>query len=95
MNEFQKYHNKLPVEDLVEIIFFERGKIKKEARISAKEVLGNRGVTNKEMDAIRKEIRKRKISECKEKLKEKDNDYGVRDFLWDFLVEIVLSFIPS
>ena len=80
MNKFQKYHNKLPVEDLVEIAFFERGKIKKEARISAKEVLAKRGVTNKEMDAIRKEIRKRNSSERKEKLKEKDNDYVIETF---------------
>lgn len=95
MNELQKYHDKLPVEDLVKIVFFERGKIKKEARNSAKDVLVNRGITNKEIDAIRKEIRKRKNSERKVKLKEKDNGYGARQFLWEIVWEFLLDILFS
>ena len=91
MNEFKKYHEQLPDEALIEIIFFERGKLKKDARISAKEVLANREITNKEIDAIRKEIRKRKISERKEKLKEKDNGYGIHHYLLELIVDVFVS----
>lgn len=93
MNEFQSYHEKLPVEDLVKIVYFERGKIEKEARNSAKEVLANKKITNKEIDAIRKDIRKRKSVQRKVKLKEKDNGYGVLSFLWEILLEILFSVI--
>jgi len=88
-NEFEKYHNKLPVEGLVNLAFFERTKIKKEARNSANNELRKRKITNKEIDSIRKEIRKRKSLERKIKLKEKDNGYNILDFL----LEVLFSFL--
>jgi len=77
------------VEDLVALAYFGRSKTKKEARISAKNELAKRKILNKEIDIMRKEIRKRKSEERKLKLNTEGNGYGV----FEFIFEIVFAFL--
>ncbi|WP_273445220.1 hypothetical protein [Neolewinella agarilytica] len=83
MNEFSDYHSSLPNEDLVSIAYFDKRKTKKEARLSAKSVLQKRGVSTFEIEALKKEIKERKQEERKRKLKDKNEKYGLLDFILD------------
>jgi hypothetical protein len=85
MNEFSHHHSSLPNEDLVSIAYFDRRKIKNEARLSAKSVLQKRGVSTFEIEALKKEIKERKQKERKRKLRDKNEKYGLLDFILDVL----------
>lgn len=86
MENYQKYHSTLANEDLVRIAFFERGKMKKEARNSARSLLQQRQISSDEIKSLKDEIRTRKRKESEIKLREKGNEYGI----WDFLVDLVI-----
>ena len=86
MENYQKYHSTLADEDLVRIAFFERGKMKKEARNSARSLLQQRQISSDEIKSLKDEIRTRKRKESEIKLREKGNEYGI----WDFLVDLVI-----
>ena len=86
MENYQKYQSTLPDEDLIKLAFFERGKIKKQARISAKKILQLRNLSNVEIEKLKDKIRKRKREEIKIKLKSKNNKYRIWDFLMDMII---------
>ncbi|SEQ20232.1 hypothetical protein [Neolewinella agarilytica] len=83
MNEFSDYHSSLPNEDLVSIAYFDKRKTKKEARLSAKSVLQKRAVSTYQIEVLKKTIRERKQEERKRKLKDKNEKYGLLDFILD------------
>jgi len=86
LENYEKYHSTLPNEDLVRIAFFERRRIKKEARVSAKKVLAQRNLTLKELDALKNLIRRRKREERNMKLKDKNANYGIFDYIVDLIL---------
>ena len=86
MDEFLKYHQNLPNEDLVRIAYFELRKVKKQARISAKQVLKERKIEQKELEQIKDHIRQMKKEERRTKLKNKDEKYGLLDFVIDVIL---------
>lgn len=79
--DYQTHHSLLINEELVLIAFFEKRKIKKEARRSAKIILQERGINESRIEILKNQIRKRKRLERREKLKEKNNNYGIIDFI--------------
>lgn len=85
INEFIEYHSKLPDEELVKIAYFELRKYKKEARVSAKKILKQRGLSKKQIELLKNNIRRRKQKERREKLKDKNEDYGFADFILDLI----------
>lgn len=85
MNPFTPHHSNLPNEDLVSIAYFDRRKTKREARLSAKSVLQQRGVSTYEIEAFKKEIKERKQEERKRKLRDENEKYGLLDFVLDVL----------
>jgi len=87
--QFEKHHNSLTVEDLVSIAYFDKIKTKREVRISAKKELTKRKISNKEIDELRRIIRKRKNEVSRAKLKEKENGFGVIEFV----LEILMAFL--
>jgi len=83
MEEFIKYHQNLPNEDLVRIAYFELRKVKKQARKSARQVLKERKIVQQELEQIKDQIRQMKREERRIKLKNKNEKYGLLDFVID------------
>lgn len=86
MNEFEKYQSTLANEDLVRIAFFERGKMKKEARKSALKLIQQRKISNEDLQLLKSKIRTNKRQESKDKLREKNNKYGFFNYLFDLIL---------
>lgn len=86
MEEFYKYHQKLPNEDLVRIAYFELRKVKKQARKSAKQVLKDRRIEQQELEQMKNHIRQIKREERRIKLKNKNEKYGLLDFVIDLFL---------
>lgn len=84
--EFTEHHLKLTNKELVKIAYFERGKYKKEARMSAKNVLEQRGIEDSHLASLKHEIRTSNRKERKQKLKDKDEKYGIVDFVRDMIL---------
>lgn len=86
MEEFKKYHKTLPNEDLVRIGYFELRKIKKQARVSAKQVLKERKIKGQELEELKGQIRQMKRQERRTKLRNKNEKYGLLDFVIDLIL---------
>jgi len=85
MEDYLKHHRTLHDEDLVRIAFFERGKMKKEARASARKILLERKITGEKLNEIKNEIRRRKRQESRSRLRDKNDTFGIFDFLFEML----------
>lgn len=88
MNDFTSHHSTLPNEDLVRIAYFEKRKTKKETRLSARSILQQRGLSTYEIEALKKEIRERIREERNQRLKDKNDNYSILDFIIDILFYI-------
>ena len=86
MEEFLKYHQNLPNEDLVRIAYFELLQVKKQARKSARQVLKERKIEQQEIEQIKHQIRQMKREERRIKLKNKNEKYGLLDFVIDVIL---------
>ena len=86
MENFRKYHETLPNEDLVRIAYFELRKIKKSARNSAKSILKERKIEQQELKQLKDQIRQMKREERRIKLKNKNEKYGLLDFVIDLFL---------
>jgi len=86
-NDYYEHQRNLPTEDLVRIAYFKLRKINKEARNSAKQILKERNVIDKELQGYKNQRSKRKKEERKLKLKNKNENYNV----WNFLIDMIFS----
>ena len=86
MEEFKEHHKTLPNEDLVRIAYFELRSFKKQARKSAKQILQERKISKQKLEELKEKIRQLKREESRLKLKDKNEKYGLLDFLIDFLL---------
>ena len=86
MEEFLKYHKNLTNEDLVRIAYFELRKVKKQARKSARQILKERKIEQQELEEIKDQIRQMKREEKRIKLKNKNEKYGLLDFVIDVIL---------
>ena len=86
-NDYYDHQRNLPTEDLVKIAYFERRKIKREARHSAKQILIERNVKDEELQDYKNQIGEIKREERKLKLKNKNEKYNI----WDFLLDMIFS----
>ena len=84
-NDYYDHQRNLPTEDLVKIAYFERRKIKREARHSAKQILIERNVKDEELQDYKNQIGEIKREERKLKLKNKNEKYNICDFLLDMI----------
>ena len=87
LSEYEKHHSGLPNEDLVRIAYFEASNIKKEARKSAKKILADRRLSVNQLEKLKSQIRKFKREERSAKLRNKNEKYGI----WDFLLDLILN----
>lgn len=85
MDNYEQHHKNLANEDLVRIIYFERKKIVKEARTSAKKILDKRGLSAQELESIKKDIRNRKKEERAALRQNKDRKVGLLDWILNLL----------
>ena len=84
-NDYYDHQRNLQTEDLVKIAYFERRKIKREARHSAKQILIERNVKDEELQDYKNQIGEIKREERKLKLKNKNEKYNICDFLLDMI----------
>ena len=89
MNDYTKYHSGLPIERLVEIAYFDRKNIVKEARKSARLTIEKKGVSPEKIKLIKASIRKRKNIERSERLRNKNDSYSFWDFFRDGVSESI------
>lgn len=91
MQNYPTHHATLPNETLVRIAYFGLREYEKEVRKSAKQILAERKIKGQELKELKEQIRKIKKEERRIKLKDKNEKYG----LLDFLIDIFLSGLGS
>lgn len=85
MSDFSDHHRQLSEEELVRIAYFGVGKFKMEARNSAKAELKKRRISDERLKSLKDEVKELNRIERNQKLRNKNEKYGIVDFLIDMI----------
>lgn len=90
MIDYAKQQEKMTNKELVDLAYFQIGKVEKEARISARDILRRRNIPREELRVLKEEIRRQKRIEMRQRLKDKDDNYSYFSFFSELILNVFM-----